>query len=65
VREQYGDASRLEARARLPGAHLAGARVERLPLADGASDVAVASHVLYHVPDRAAALAELHRVLRR
>ena len=35
-----------------------------MPLRSGCFDVAVASHVLYHVPDRAAALRELGRVLR-
>ncbi len=37
---------------------------ERLPLADGAVDAAVASLVLCTVPDVAGALAELRRVLR-
>jgi ubiquinone/menaquinone biosynthesis C-methylase UbiE len=42
----------------------AGARIEHLPFVDARFDVALASHVLYHVPDRAAALRELWRVLR-
>jgi SAM-dependent methyltransferase len=37
---------------------------DQLPLEDGAADAAVASLVLCSVPDQAAALAELHRVLR-
>ena len=36
--------------------------VTALPLRDGAVDVALAVHMLYHVPDRAAALRELRRV---
>ncbi len=58
----------VEARARLAGAaleaRLIGARAEALPFAAGAFDVAIASHLLYHVPDRPAALAELKRALR-
>lgn len=37
----------------------------RLPCRDGAFDVVAFSSVLHHVPDRAAALAEAYRVLRR
>ena len=40
------------------------ADVESLPFANGAFDVAVANHMLYHVPDRPKALGELRRVLR-
>ncbi|HEX9037804.1 MAG TPA: methyltransferase domain-containing protein [Ktedonobacterales bacterium] len=40
------------------------ADVESLTFADASFDVAVANHMLYHVPDRAKALAELRRVLR-
>lgn len=36
----------------------------RLPLADGCADVALAMHMLYHVPDIPAAIAELRRVTR-
>jgi len=35
-----------------------------LPFADRSFDVALAMHMLYHVPDRALAIAELRRVLR-
>lgn len=37
---------------------------QRLPLAGHAFDVVLANHMLYHVPDRDAALAEIARVLR-
>jgi SAM-dependent methyltransferase len=40
------------------------ADVESLPFTDGAFDVAIANHMLYHVPDRPKALSELQRVLR-
>lgn len=39
------------------------ASVEQLPFADGSFDVVVANHMLYHVPDLAAGLAEIRRVL--
>jgi SAM-dependent methyltransferase len=35
-----------------------------LPLADRVADVTLAPHMLYHVPDRPAAVRELHRVTR-
>ncbi len=35
-----------------------------IPHADGAFDAVIANHMLYHVPDRAAALGEIRRVLR-
>jgi SAM-dependent methyltransferase len=38
------------------------ADAQRLPLADGGVDVALAMHMLYHVPDVGAAVAELRRV---
>jgi SAM-dependent methyltransferase len=37
--------------------------VQRLPLADGSVDAALAMHMLYHVPDIEAAAAELRRVV--
>ena len=40
------------------------ADVQQLPFADESFDGAIANHVLFHVPDRQRALAELARVLR-
>jgi SAM-dependent methyltransferase len=40
------------------------ANIEDLPFADASFDVAIANHMLYHVPNRERALAELRRVLR-
>lgn len=40
------------------------ADVTDLPFVDAAFDLAICNHVLEHVPDDAAAIAELHRVLR-
>jgi SAM-dependent methyltransferase len=40
------------------------ADAQRLPLSDGSADVALAMHMLYHVPDIPAAVAELRRVTR-
>jgi SAM-dependent methyltransferase len=37
---------------------------QALPFADDCFDVALAMHMLYHVPDRASAISELRRVLR-
>jgi SAM-dependent methyltransferase len=42
---------------------LLNADVAALPVRDGAFDVVLALHMLYHVPDREAALGELRRVL--
>jgi SAM-dependent methyltransferase len=36
---------------------------QAIPKADAAFDVVIANHMLYHVPDRGRALAEIHRVL--
>ncbi|HEX8802606.1 MAG TPA: class I SAM-dependent methyltransferase [Acidimicrobiales bacterium] len=51
-------------RAARPHPALVNADVEHLPLADGAFDVVLAPHMLYHVPDRATAARELRRVSR-
>jgi SAM-dependent methyltransferase len=40
------------------------ADAQRLPLADGRVDVALCMHMLYHVPDVPAAVAELRRIVR-
>ncbi len=40
------------------------ADVRSLPLADDAFDIVLAPHMLYHVPDRVAAVREIRRVLR-
>jgi SAM-dependent methyltransferase len=40
------------------------ADIQALPLADGAADVALAMHMLYHVPDVDRALRELRRIVR-
>lgn len=40
------------------------ADAQAIPFADGAFDAVIANHMLYHVPDRARALAEVGRVLR-
>ena len=37
---------------------------QRVPFRDGSADVLIANHMLYHVPDQAATLAECSRVLR-
>jgi ubiquinone/menaquinone biosynthesis C-methylase UbiE len=52
------------ARAVAPRAAVAVADAARLPLADAVTDVVLAPHMLYHVPDRAAAVAEFRRVTR-
>jgi SAM-dependent methyltransferase len=43
---------------------LATADAQALPFRDRAFDLVVANHMLYHVPDRARAIAEIRRVLR-
>lgn len=57
-----------EARGRLSGAGFAPwwcvADAQALPFPDATFDAVVANHMLYHVPDRARALAEIRRVLR-
>jgi SAM-dependent methyltransferase len=40
------------------------ADVQELPFADGSFDVVIANHMLFHVPDRPRAFAEIARVLR-
>jgi len=52
------------ARAAAPSARLAVGDVSALPLRDGAAGLTLAMHMLYHVPDPAAAIRELRRVTR-
>lgn len=58
-----------EARARLAGLPLSPelreADAQALPFADESFDLVIANHMFYHVPDRARALREIRRVLRR
>jgi SAM-dependent methyltransferase len=49
---------------RAPGAGLAVADATALPLPGGVADVTLAMHMLYHVPEPAAAVRELRRVTR-
>jgi 2-polyprenyl-6-hydroxyphenyl methylase/3-demethylubiquinone-9 3-methyltransferase len=49
---------------RATGAELLAADAGALPLADGCFDVVLIRDLLHHLPDRPAALAEAHRVLR-
>ena len=57
-----------EARDRLrtlgPAFEYAAADAASIPFADGRFDAVIANHMLYHVPDRPQALAEIRRVLR-
>ncbi len=56
-----------QARANLRGTHphfnIRQANAETLPFADGAYDIVIANHMLYHVPDIPRALGEFRRVL--
>jgi SAM-dependent methyltransferase len=58
------DLSAAMARKSATHAPAAVADVQALPLADGAVDVVLSLHMLYHVPDVERAVAELRRVLR-
>jgi ubiquinone/menaquinone biosynthesis C-methylase UbiE len=51
-------------RSRAPGARLTAGDAAALPLRDGASDVTLAMHMLYHVPEPRVAVRELRRVTR-
>jgi SAM-dependent methyltransferase len=52
------------ARGRAPAAPLAAGDAAALPLRDGASDLTLAMHMLYHVPEPLAAIRELRRITR-
>jgi len=54
-----------ESRTRSGATNLAVADAQRLPISSDAFDVVLAMHMLYHVPDRALAIAELARVVTR
>jgi SAM-dependent methyltransferase len=49
---------------RAPGARLIAGDAAALPLRDNASDLTLAMHMLYHVPDPLAAVRELRRITR-
>lgn len=49
----------------LPGVEYVAARIESLPFADGEFDTVVCTHVLEHILEYRAALAELRRIARR
>ena len=49
---------------RVPGVAVVNADAAAIPLATGSADVLLAMHMLYHCPDRAAAIAELARTTR-
>jgi SAM-dependent methyltransferase len=51
-------------RPRAPQAHLIAGDAAALPLRDGVSDVTLAMHMLYHVPEPRAAVWELRRITR-
>lgn len=53
-----------QARRGLGTSRLAALDAQALPLPDGHFDAVIANHMLYHVPDRPQALAEIRRVLR-
>jgi SAM-dependent methyltransferase len=50
------------ARSASPGAGVVFADAAALPLADNVADVTLAAHMLYHVPDRPAAVREFRRI---
>jgi SAM-dependent methyltransferase len=52
------------ARRRAPGARLAVADAAAMPLRDDATDLTLAMHMLYHVPEPSAAARELRRITR-
>jgi len=52
------------ARSHAPAAFLSAGDVAALPLRDGISGFTLAAHMLYHVPQRAAAVSELRRITR-
>ena len=61
---ELSDEALHQARAVVPAAGLLQARLEALPFPDASFDLILARHVLEHIPQPAAALAELWRVVR-
>jgi ubiquinone/menaquinone biosynthesis C-methylase UbiE len=53
-----------QARRNLDTSRLAALDAQALPFPDGRFDAVIANHMLYHVPDRPKALAEIRRVLK-
>jgi ubiquinone/menaquinone biosynthesis C-methylase UbiE len=47
-----------------PGLSRLNLDIQHIPLADNTADVVLANHMLYHVPDKDMALAEIKRILR-
>ena len=70
LRAARGQVARVRADAAAPGARagvammLLAADASALPLRDGAADLTLAMHMLYHVPDPVRAVGELRRVTR-
>jgi SAM-dependent methyltransferase len=62
--EMLAKARASAAEARLPNVEFREGLLERLPVETGWADVVISNGVLNLVPDKAAALAEMHRVLR-
>ncbi len=52
------------AKAGMRGVQSGAVNVEQMPYRDNSFDVVIANHMLYHVPDRQKALAEVRRVLK-
>jgi SAM-dependent methyltransferase len=59
-----GGSRSAEPRSRRPAVGLARADAAAIPLSDGACDVALAPHMLYHLPEPAAGTRELRRIVR-
>lgn len=60
----FAEAAVVTAKARIPGARFVQGDAQDLPFEDESFDAVVCGYGIIHVPDPAAALAEMHRVLR-